>query len=176
MFSAFESWRWNTSPLPVLNFPFGSYLRIAKMQNFIPTRKTAFGFAVVAGLLAALLGLYVQKGKKEEIFSCREQKYMTEIVSIDPLVIYINDFVSQSEASQLVSLGFFFLFLSFLISQTNVVKRTPLSYLRSLSQRRQAPLERPYLPLWRPPTICSARTMCVISCERVHGYAPGVHR
>jgi len=80
----------------------------AKMQSFIPTKKTAFGFAVVAGLLAALLGRYVQKGGKEEVFFCKEQKYMTEIVSLDPLVIYINDFVSQSEASQLVSLGFLF--------------------------------------------------------------------
>ena len=84
-----------------------------KMQSFIPTKKTAFGFAVVAGLLAALFGRYVQKGNKEEVFVCEEQKYMTEIVSLDPLVIYINDFVSQSEASKLISLGFIFLLLFF---------------------------------------------------------------
>jgi hypothetical protein len=85
----------------------------AKMQTFIPTKKTAFGFAVVASLLAALFGHYLQKGKKEEVFSCEEQKYITEIVSLDPLVIYINDFVSQSEASKLISLGFIFLLLFF---------------------------------------------------------------
>jgi prolyl 4-hydroxylase len=101
------------SPLPVLNFPFGSYLMTAKMQTFIPTKKTAFSFAVVASLFAALFGHYLQKGKKEEVFSCEEQKYMTEIVSLDPLVIYINDFVSQSEASKLISLGFIFLLFFF---------------------------------------------------------------
>ena len=85
----------------------------AKMQTFIPTKKTAFSFAVVASLFAALFGHYLQKGKKEEVFSCEEQKYMTEIVSLDPLVIYINDFVSQSEASKLISLGFIFLLLFF---------------------------------------------------------------
>ena len=85
----------------------------AKMQTFIPTKKTAFGFAVVAGLLVALFGRYLQKGKKEEVSSCEEQKYMTEIVSLDPLVIYINDFVFQSEASKLISLGFIFLLFFF---------------------------------------------------------------
>jgi hypothetical protein len=85
----------------------------AKMQTFIPTKKIAFGFAVVAGLLAALFGRYVQKWKKEEVFFCEEQKYMTEIVSLDPLVIYINDFVSQSEASKLISLGFILLLFVF---------------------------------------------------------------
>jgi hypothetical protein len=82
-----------------------------KMQTFIPTKKTAFGFAVVVGFLAALFGRYVQKGRREEVFACEEQKYMTEIVSLDPLVIYINDFISQSEADKLISLGFIFLSL-----------------------------------------------------------------
>ncbi|KAF2636169.1 hypothetical protein P280DRAFT_410092, partial [Massarina eburnea CBS 473.64] len=37
--------------------------------------------------------------------ACRTHKYSTEIVSLDPLVIYINNFTSFAEAEALIKLG-----------------------------------------------------------------------
>ena len=36
--------------------------------------------------------------------TCRNHPYKTHLFSEDPLVIYINSFISEDEASQLVSL------------------------------------------------------------------------
>jgi prolyl 4-hydroxylase len=40
------------------------------------------------------------------LFVCEQHQYTTEIVSIDPLLIYINNFVSDKEAQLLVATGF----------------------------------------------------------------------
>jgi len=42
---------------------------------------------------------------KDEEFVCRKGSYTTEIVSIDPLLIYINDFVDESEIKGLIAEG-----------------------------------------------------------------------
>lgn len=36
---------------------------------------------------------------------CLEQKYSTEILSLDPLIIYINNFVSDTEIDYVMKLG-----------------------------------------------------------------------
>ena len=38
--------------------------------------------------------------------SCESHKYTSEIVSLDPLVIYINNFTSFQEAEDLIKLGY----------------------------------------------------------------------
>ncbi|KAJ5722265.1 2OG-Fe(II) oxygenase family Oxidoreductase, partial [Penicillium malachiteum] len=45
--------------------------------------------------------------KPEEInlLSCEEKKYSTEILSIDPLIIYINEFIFDKEIDYLMKLG-----------------------------------------------------------------------
>ena len=37
--------------------------------------------------------------------TCESHKYTSEIVSLDPLVIYINNFTSYEEAEQLIKVG-----------------------------------------------------------------------
>jgi hypothetical protein len=39
-------------------------------------------------------------------FSCSAHSYTTEILSLDPLMIYINDFLTPSEMQSLVELGY----------------------------------------------------------------------
>src|SRR6266511_4133610 len=39
-------------------------------------------------------------------FECSSQKYTTEILSLDPLVVYIRDFVSKEEIEELLELGY----------------------------------------------------------------------
>lgn len=42
---------------------------------------------------------------KSPEYVCVDQHYTTEIISIEPLVIYINDFVSPAEAAAIVEIG-----------------------------------------------------------------------
>lgn len=49
-------------------------------------------------------------------FVCEPHQYTTEIVSIDPLLIYINNFVSAEEADLLIAEGYLFLPFSLIIS------------------------------------------------------------
>ena len=37
--------------------------------------------------------------------ACEMQQYTTEIISLDPLLIYINNFTSAQEAEELINLG-----------------------------------------------------------------------
>jgi prolyl 4-hydroxylase len=50
-----------------------------------------------------LMGLLGGVGEGE--FVCRKASYTTEIISIDPLLIYINDFVDASEIKGLIAEG-----------------------------------------------------------------------
>lgn len=43
---------------------------------------------------------------REKPFVCEPHQYTTEIVSIDPLLIYINNFVSDKEAVGLIATGY----------------------------------------------------------------------
>jgi hypothetical protein len=77
-----------------------------------------FAFSIIATLLAAAwsrygflqVSSYIQSTIKGETkgFTCRDQHYITEIVSVDPLVMWIEDFVSFSEADQVIAVGYFF--------------------------------------------------------------------
>jgi len=44
-------------------------------------------------------------GVKNGEFVCKKGSYTTEIVSIDPLLIYINNFVDESEIKGLIAEG-----------------------------------------------------------------------
>lgn len=74
-----------------------------------------FAFSIAAVLVAAAWSKYrfrfsldgnrastKNSGSK---FFCQDQKYATEIVSVDPLVIWIEDFVSASEADEVIAIG-----------------------------------------------------------------------
>jgi prolyl 4-hydroxylase len=50
-----------------------------------------------------LLGFFGEVGEGE--FVCRNGSYTTEIISIDPLLIYINNFVDESEIKGLIAEG-----------------------------------------------------------------------
>jgi prolyl 4-hydroxylase len=76
-------------------------------------KKTAAGSVVaVAALVLALF--WVQRpwewkgflgGVRKEDFVCKAGSYTTEIISIDPLLIYINNFVDESEIRGLIAEG-----------------------------------------------------------------------
>jgi prolyl 4-hydroxylase len=78
-------------------------------------QKTAAGSAVVVLVLALFWGSWVQSylptwkgvwgGVRKEEFVCQAGSYTTEIVSIDPLLIYINNFVDESEIKGLIAEG-----------------------------------------------------------------------
>lgn len=85
-------------------------------QAILPSKKTALSWTAIFSAL--LLGLWTRSGERtsssvKDIFSfganeeyvCQDQQYTTEIISVDPLMIYINDFVSREEARDLVAVG-----------------------------------------------------------------------
>ena len=41
--------------------------------------------------------------------ACADHQYTTEIISLDPLLIYINNFTSAREAEELIKLGYAYL-------------------------------------------------------------------
>jgi prolyl 4-hydroxylase len=42
---------------------------------------------------------------------CSDHQYTTEIISLDPLLIYINNFTSAREAAELIRIGYVYAFL-----------------------------------------------------------------
>jgi len=61
--------------------------------------------------LSALLGLEDEYDELESdntlsTYKCPELNYTMEIVSIDPLLIYINNFISPQESQELLKLGY----------------------------------------------------------------------
>jgi prolyl 4-hydroxylase len=83
-------------------------------------KRTMLGSAIAAVVLAVFWGGWVLKyqpwraifgGLREEGFLCKTGQYTTEIVSVDPLLIYINNFVDKSEIEGLIAEGFVFLSL-----------------------------------------------------------------
>lgn len=76
-------------------------------------KKTATGSAITLLVLAVFWGSWVQKpwkgiwgGVRKEEFVCKAGTYTTEIISIDPLLIYINNFVDEREMKGLIAEGF----------------------------------------------------------------------
>jgi len=74
-------------------------------------KKTAAGSAAAVTVLVLAL-FWVQKpwewkgflgGVRKEDFVCKSGTYTTEIISIDPLVIYINNFIDDGERKGLCS-------------------------------------------------------------------------
>ncbi len=47
-------------------------------------------------------------GLRKGEFVCKTGKYRTEIISIDPLLIYINNFVDETEIKGLIAKDLFF--------------------------------------------------------------------
>ncbi|PVH76758.1 hypothetical protein DL98DRAFT_282957 [Cadophora sp. DSE1049] len=81
-------------------------------QIYLPSRKTALGSACAAAALLAVFWSNQQYHDNTEAsiptpetYECRPHTYTTEIVSVDPLLIYINEFLSSEEADLLVALG-----------------------------------------------------------------------
>ncbi|KAK0119636.1 hypothetical protein ONS95_011074 [Cadophora gregata] len=80
-------------------------------QMYLPGKKTAFGSACVAAALLAVFWSNQQHVDSEariqtpHNYECKPHNYTTEIVSVEPLLIYINDFLSSEEADLLVDLG-----------------------------------------------------------------------
>lgn len=88
-------------------------------------KRTVLGSAIATVVLAVFWGSWVQKyrpwrfvfgGLRKEEFVCKAGQYTTEIVSVDPLLICINNFVYKSEIEGLIAEGFVVLpFLSFIV-------------------------------------------------------------
>ena len=101
-------------------------------KSFETPRKTLLGSALLVAVLTVLWSSYVQQYKlwkrilpsqtNSEGFVCLPQPYTTEIVSIDPLLIYINNFTTSIESHAIISAGY----LSYLLSLF-------LSYLKQLT-------------------------------------------
>lgn len=87
----------------------------------LPSKKTALSWTAIFSAL--LLGLWTRSGEKsgspvvvrdiwmfggqgKEEFICTERGYTTEVISVDPLMVYINGFVTGEEAKGLIDIGF----------------------------------------------------------------------
>ena len=58
--------------------------------------------------LVPLLGFFAPRllqPSQPDITICAEQQYATEILSVDPLIVYINNFVNDNEIDYLLKLG-----------------------------------------------------------------------
>jgi hypothetical protein len=97
------------------------FSKMAQAYMYLFARKTALGSTLLAVILAALwAGLKVRNTGLGDLLSfrrrpddiCEVGSYTTEIVSTDPLVIYINNFVSEKEAEALVTAGYVTVLLS----------------------------------------------------------------
>jgi len=84
----------------------------ATKKMHFPSRKIVVWSSVLVVLIAALsryMGWQGLLGRgKGEGFVCEEGSYTTEIISIDPLVIYINNFTSEREIEELITVGYVF--------------------------------------------------------------------
>ncbi len=82
-------------------------------------------------------------------FTTEELPYKTHVFSEDPLIVYIENFITLEEASQLVQLRYLLSLLSSLsITQfTPLLQRTELQTLRPLVRRGQIK-QRQKLPLF----------------------------
>jgi prolyl 4-hydroxylase len=64
-----------------------------------------FGFEYAASIFTQkLLNPFSSKTFDPEHYSC-DQSYTIELLSIDPLVIYINNFLSDEEIDHLLDMG-----------------------------------------------------------------------
>ncbi|KAH6676426.1 hypothetical protein B0J14DRAFT_354084 [Halenospora varia] len=81
----------------------------------LPSKKTALGsLAIFVALFSILRSSLIYEKLSTwrsflpfsgTAFICEEGRYTTEVVSTDPLVIYINDFVSAKEAKSIIDVG-----------------------------------------------------------------------
>lgn len=108
-------------------------------------------------------------------FSCNPHQYTAEIVSTEPLVIYINNFTSPTENIALVEAGYHPISLHHL--KTNVhPQRTPSHNIRSLPGRHQTSLHRTYLPIRPPPLLPPSRPMRANARALIPRHAPPSQR
>jgi prolyl 4-hydroxylase len=54
---------------------------------------------------ATLLEAEAQLTPEALVEACKAHQYTSEIISLDPLVIYINNFTSAPEAEELINIG-----------------------------------------------------------------------
>ncbi|ORY19441.1 hypothetical protein BCR34DRAFT_527723 [Clohesyomyces aquaticus] len=73
----------------------------SRVQQLLPQRLQTYLSASLPNLNSAV----VNTVPDHEPHSCEAHKYTTEIVSIDPLVIYINNFTTFQEAEDLIKAG-----------------------------------------------------------------------
>jgi prolyl 4-hydroxylase len=140
-------------------------------------KKTAGSAVAVAALVLALF--WVQRpwewkrllgGVRKEDFVCKAGSYTTEIISIDPLLIYINDFVDEGDIRGLIAEGCvlpsilsfpsspFQCFLLKIVDSNSEQSPQPRE-TRSLPPRLETPLRRTHLLLRRPFAFLPSRAM-----------------
>lgn len=71
-----------------------------QLQQYLPPQLRTY-FAPAKGAKETI----VAPSEPSLLESCKTHSYTTEIVSLDPLVIYINNFTSPAEAEALIKLG-----------------------------------------------------------------------
>lgn len=111
--------------------------------------------------------------------TCDTHKYSTEIVSLDPLVIYINNFTSAQEAEDLITLGYEYLprifptaclllrhFLASLLTPhiVNKTSKTPLYLARPATPKSEAEHLNPH------PSSLMSHLYNAFWRERVHSW------
>ena len=74
----------------------------SRIQHVLPSR-----LQVYLSHQPIVAGPTIETEKKEDwsLASCEAHKYTSEIISLDPLVIYINNFTSFQEAEGLIKAG-----------------------------------------------------------------------
>jgi prolyl 4-hydroxylase len=75
---------------------------VPSLQPYIPQQ--------LLGWLAETPEDKITKGEtrislEELVSTCSTHQYTSQIISLDPLVIYINDFISVLEAEELIDIG-----------------------------------------------------------------------
>lgn len=107
--------RWHLlSSVTMVSAAIRSWILLVTLSKvYIPRRKTVLSSAAIfAALLASLWSSkYTPKYislllSKKPDFVCEQHHYTTEIISTSPLLIYIKNFITTSEASALITLGY----------------------------------------------------------------------
>lgn len=134
-------------------------------MSYLLTRNAFFGSAVFAVALAIFCTGVMHsnipwqspfKTSKSSNFICEPHQYSTEIVSIDPLVIYINNFTSSTETTGLIEAGYLYyitppLYFTQLIHPAHHTSQSPKS---TSAASRDRPLTGP-----PNPQVCTLPTL-----------------
>jgi hypothetical protein len=157
-------------------------------------KKTAAGSAAAVTVLVLAL-FWVQKpwewkgflgGVRKEDFVCKSGTYTTEIISIDPPLIYINNFVDDGERKGLIAEGFVFspssifyplglfpLYPYWQMELTEVSSQCPQPReIGSPPPRLEEPIRRTHLLIRRPLPFLSSSAMHPLPRPLLHGLLP----